>query len=100
MEAPRIPSMFGFKSKKPNQFYFEPRYYDEQKEKMLKRYDRIAREVTNKPSFERLNSEDFKSTLRENWGTNYNRAKAGNKMNTRVIIYVIALVALAYYILF
>ena len=31
MEAPRIPSMFGFKSKKPDQFYFEPRYYDERK---------------------------------------------------------------------
>ena len=35
MEAPKIPSMFGFRSKKPDQFYFEPRYYDERKEKML-----------------------------------------------------------------
>lgn len=47
MEAPKLPSMFGIKTRRPNQFYFEPRYYDEKKEKMQKRYDRIGKEVEN-----------------------------------------------------
>ena len=53
MEAPKIPSMFGFRSKKPNQFYFEPRYYSERKEKMKKRYDRLEKEIENNPSAQR-----------------------------------------------
>ncbi len=99
MEAPKLPSLFGFRSKRPEQFYFEPRYYNERKEKMKKRYDRIGREVEN-TSTERTNTEEFKSTLRENWGSGYARNKAGSQMNRRVFIYVLALLALAYYILF
>jgi hypothetical protein len=100
MEAPKIPSMFGFKAKKPDQFYFEPRYYNERKEKMDKRYETIGRQVEQTPTFEKSNTDDFKSNIRENWGNSYSRNRAGNKMNTRVIIYVLALGALAYYILF
>jgi hypothetical protein len=100
MEAPKLPSLFGFKSKKPDQFYFEPRYYDERKEKMKKRYERIGKEIDNSEESTRTNPEEFKSTLRDNWGSGYARNKAGTQMNRRVIIYVIALLALAYYILF
>ena len=85
MEAPKIPSMFGFRSKKPNQFYFEPRYYDERKEKMKKRYERIAKEVNSTPKKSNPSS-DFKSELKENWQNNYSRSKAGNQMNKKVII--------------
>jgi len=100
MEAPKLPSMLGFKSKKPNQFYFEPRYYDERKEKMQQRYERIDREVNSNSSNNRTNATDFKSELRDNWQNNYSRSKAGNQMNKRVLIYVVGLMALAYYILF
>jgi len=100
MEAPKIPSMFGFRSKKPDQFYFEPRYYDKRKEKMKKRYAQINREISQNPSFEKSNTEDLKSTIRENWESSYSRKSTGNQMNRRVIIYIIALLALAYYILF
>jgi hypothetical protein len=99
MEAPKIPSMFGFKSKKPDQFYFEPRYYNERKEKMNKRYESIGRQVANNPTFEKTNTDDFKSSIKENWGDSVSRSRAGNKMNTRVIIYVLALGAIAYYVL-
>lgn len=99
MEAPKLPSLFGFKSKRPNQFYIEPRYYDERKEKMKKRYDRIGKELENE-SFAKSNPEEFRSTLRENWGEGYSRRKVGSGMSRRVIIYLIALLALAYYILF
>jgi hypothetical protein len=100
MEAPKIPSMFGFKSKKPDQFYFEPRYYNERKEKMNSRYESIGRQLDNNPTFEKTNTADFKSSIRENWGDSTSRSRAGNKMNTRVIIYVLGLAAIAYYILF
>ena len=100
MEAPKLPSLFGFKSKRPNQFYIEPRYYDERKEKMKKRYDRIGRELENNPASS-SNTEEFRSTLKENWGDGYARRKLnGGGMSRRVIIYLIALLAIAYYILF
>ncbi|MDG1476341.1 MAG: hypothetical protein P8Q14_04290 [Vicingaceae bacterium] len=100
MEAPKIPSLFGFRSKKPDKFYFEPRYYNERKEKLQKRYDRINREVNSAPASEERNSEEFKSNLRENWGESYSRNRTGGQMNKRVIIYVLALAILAYLILF
>jgi len=99
MEAPKLPSMFGIKTRRPNQFYFEPRYYDEKKEKMKKRYERIGKEVENEGTV-RTNPEEFRSTLKENWGAGYARNKMGATINRRVIIYIVALLALAYYILF
>lgn len=98
MEAPKLPSMFGIKTRRPNQFYFEPRYYNEKKEKMKKRYERIGKEIENEGK-NRTDSEEFRSTLRENWGAGYARNKMGSTINRRVIIYIAALVALAYYIL-
>ncbi|MGB0882652.1 MAG: hypothetical protein ACPGSO_06830 [Vicingaceae bacterium] len=100
MEAPKIPSLFGFRSKKPDQFYFEPRYYNERKEKLQQRYDRISREVNKEGVQEERTTEEFKSTLRENWGNGYSRNKTGGQMNKRVIIYIVALAVLAYMILF
>jgi len=99
MEAPKLPSLFGLRTKDPNRFHYEPRYYDERKEKMKQRYERIGKEISNSNN-ERTNKEEFRSTLRENWNNGYSRTKSGNQMNKRVIIYVIALLALAYYILF
>mgnify|MGYP006232983329 FL=1 len=98
MEAPKLPSLFGLRSKRPNQFYFEPRYYNERKEKMKKRYERIEKELSEEES-SRTNPEEFKATLRDSWGNGYARNKVGQQMSRRVIIYVIALLALAYYIL-
>lgn len=97
MEAPKIPSFFGFRTKRPNQFYFEPRYYDERKEKMEQRYERISKELKSS-SDDSLNPETFKSTLRENWGNGYSRKKTGNQINKRVLLYVVVLLGLVYYI--
>ena len=99
MKAPKIPSLFGFGSKKPDQFFFEPRYYNERKDKLKKRYDRINREVTITPAIKERNSEEFKSNLRENLGESYSRNRTGGKVNKRVFIYVVALLFVAYLIL-
>jgi hypothetical protein len=94
MQTPKIPSFF--KSKKPDQFYFEPRYYNARKEKMQERYERIAREVSNDKS-EQTNREVFRSNLRENWGAS-RAQKTG--FNYRVLFYIVILTGLAYYYLF
>lgn len=97
MKPPKLPSFF--KTKEPNQFYFEPRYYDERKEKIKQRYDRISREINNNGS-DQIRSEDFKAKLRENWGNGYSRNRVGNQLNKKVVFYVIILFVLAYFFLF
>lgn len=94
MQTPKIPSFF--KSKKPDQFYFEPRYYDARKEKMKERYDRISREVSSEKSAQ-TDREVFRSNLRESWG--YNRGQKTG-FNYRVLFYIVVLTGLAYYYLF
>ncbi len=95
MKPPKIPSLF--KTKKPNSFYYEPRYYDEKKEKMAERRERIARELNNEKN-EPASTEQFRSTLRQSWG--YGRNRSENKgINRRVLVYIVVLVGLAYYFL-
>lgn len=93
MQTPKIPSFF--KSKKPDQFYFEPRYYDARKEKMKERYDRIAKEVSSEKS-DKTDTEVFRSNLRESWAAN-RRQKTG--INYRILFYIVILTGLAYYVL-
>lgn len=95
MQAPKIPSFF--KTKKPNQFYYEPRYYNERKEKMQERYSRISREL-NRNDNTRTDSEVFRSSLRHSWETS-RQGGTGNKINLRVVLYIVALTGLAYYFL-
>ena len=101
MEAPRIPRLFGIKTKKPNQFYFEPRYYDEKKEKREKRNAQIKREVEleNRSSRNKFESEDFRETLKENWGSSSHRKREGTAFNTRIILLIGVLLSLAYFLL-
>jgi hypothetical protein len=94
MQTPKIPSFF--KSKKPDQFYFEPRYYNARKEKMQERYDRIAREVSSEKS-SKTDTEVFRSNLRESWAANRSQ-KTG--FNYRILFYIVFLTGLAYYFLF
>ncbi|MCC7332070.1 MAG: hypothetical protein IT232_05605 [Flavobacteriales bacterium] len=88
----KIPSFF--KTKKPHQFYYEPRYYNEQKEKMNERYDRISKEI----KFERegKNSGSYQTSLHHNWLSN-NRKSKTRSANTRVLLYFIVLIGLVYY---
>lgn len=101
MEAPKIPRLFGIKTKRPNQFYFEPRYYSERKEKMEKRYAQIGKEVEleKKKETSSVRKEELRATLRENWGSSSHRKKEGAAFNTRIIVYVVILLGLAYYLL-
>lgn len=95
MQPPKIPSFF--KNKKPSQFHYEPRYYNERKEKMDEHYNRISREL-NPENNQRAETDFFRSSLREQWGASHQR---GNSLavNKRVLFYIVFLVVLAYYFL-
>lgn len=97
MQAPRIPKMFGIYTKQPNQFDYTPRYYDERKEKLNKRIAQIKKEVSLKENKKELN-ENYTSSLNENWGISY-RNKTTIAINKRVVIYLVALLGLAYYLI-
>lgn len=95
MQPPKIPSFF--KNKKPNRFYYEPRYYNERKEKMEERYNRVSREL-NPENSQRTDTDVFRSSLREQWGASNQRGNS-SAVNKRVLFYIVLLVGLAYYFL-
>lgn len=95
MQPPKIPSFF--KTKKPTQFHYEPRYYDERKEKMEERFRRINNEVNQRN--ERTDSDVFRSSLREQWGASHRHRGSASAVNKRVLIYIVLLVGIAYYFL-
>lgn len=99
MEAPKIPSMFSMRLKKNNQFYFEPRYYSKRKEKMEQRYKSISNELGIEES-KKSSKDDFKAEMRDNWGNSYSRNATGSQLNKKVIFYVVALVVLAYFLIY
>lgn len=85
MQLPKIPSFF--KTRQPNRFSFEPRYYDERKERMEQRLkDKASNQV------------DFKSSLRENWNASRVQRRKGG-ISVRVLLYAIVLGLFAYYFL-
>ena len=94
IEAPKIPRLFGIRTKKPNQFYYEPRYYNERKEKMGKRYAQIEKELELEK-----NKSELKSTLQEHWGSASKIRKLKKTFNTRIIIYTLILLGIAYWLL-
>ena len=81
MQSPKLPSMF--KTPKPKQFDYKPLYYNEAKEKRKKRYKRIKAESEGKKYFSSFSI----------------RQSSRIKSNIRLIVIIIALAALAYYII-
>lgn len=103
MQAPRIPKMFGIYTKKPSQFEYTPRYYDERKEKLEKRIAQIKKEVENEKNptnNSEYSNSAYQSRIREDWENNYNRRNNTGMINKRVIIYIGILLALTYYLFY
>lgn len=96
MQAPKLPSFFRFK--KPNRFDYQPIYYDERKEKMEERYERISEELAIEKKEGRTTI--TKVQLREEWGRVSRNGKQTNKMAFIIYIYIIVLLGLVYYIFF
>ena len=83
-------------SRKAKPFSFTPRYYDQDKEEMQQRYQRIEAELTGNRS---LNG-GLNYSLRDKWQRNKKTSNFEKKSNTRLVFIVIILFALCYWMLY
>jgi hypothetical protein len=84
MRNHRLPTIF--KSRQPKSFGYKPRYYNQQKEELLERIDRVQNETTEEGRQTRQDIEDYKLA-------NERRAKRSNQ---RVFIIAGVIILLIY----
>ena len=75
-------------------FNFHPRYYDERKEQLKKKVELYSGE--NKTE-NRIRSIKFQADLQDNWGKSHYKSQSF-KSNIRLIVILVAILALFYYI--
>jgi hypothetical protein len=85
-----------FKTRKAKQFNFQARYYDENKEELRERYERIKQEMGGQEFSSAGRHVDFKSQ----WQARKKTSHFESKSNVRLLIIFGVLCALCYYILF
>lgn len=84
---------------KHRQFDFTPRYYDERKERLQKREEEIAKELGLEGTENKRREINFRAKLNVKGGMAGHRRKANSQSNMRLIIILVALVAVAYYLI-
>jgi hypothetical protein len=85
-----------FKSPRSKRFNFTPRYYDEDKEALQKRYAQIEAEVNGKSTL----SSGMGPGLRQRWEANKNTSSFSKKSNIRLVFIAALLFGLCYVILY
>ncbi len=101
---PILPSFF--KTRKPKQFEYMPRHYDEKKEKMADRYKRIALELNMESvlpkeennTFDIHRAQALRHRLKSDWSRNKPRQGGGSAI--RFITILAGLLLIAYWLLF
>lgn len=87
-----------FRLTKNKQFNYIPRYYNEQKEEMQKRKERIAREIkTEKAALNEERVPIIKGQIRNYYQQDIKRHK--RKSNIRLLVVLVILLFMAYYLL-
>jgi len=89
-------SLFGTRGRKNKQFSFVPRYYNEDKEIMQERYQRIEAELSGKSTFETFGS----GSLKEKWRQNKRTTNFQKKSNLRLVFISCLLLAICYWMLY
>ncbi len=96
MLTPKLPSFI--KLAKYKEFEYKPMYYNEAKEEMKKRYEKIKKEIQNAENNPNTHStEIFRDKLRERWGRK-TYGKSVSNFNFRVIIIIFLIVLGLWYI--
>lgn len=85
-----------FKTRKAKQFNFQARYYDETKEDLKERYERIKSEMEGSGTMSNPRQIDFKSQ----WKARKKTSNFEAKSNFRLLFIFAILCAICYYILF
>ena len=81
-------------------FYFVPRYYDERKERLDRMVEKYAER--EKENDENADQNDFRrhealrQSMTETWGRDRRRAKQRTGSNARVVLIIIAILAVGY----
>lgn len=86
-----------FKKTRYKTFEYTPRYYDEAKEKMKDRYDRIQAELDGKDAA--FSKDRFRNNLRESWQNNKKTSSPQAKSIVRMLVIAVILILLSYFIL-
>lgn len=84
----------AFKTGKPRQFNYRPVYYNKEKEEMEERIKLLTKESDS----DEVELEKFRSKIKQAWGTR--EVKAKQMRGKTLYIYIIAVLALVYYIFF
>lgn len=81
------------------QFDYQPRYYDERKERLKKRKERLERIESGE-----MSAEERREMLRENMRGEWSRAdyrqKQKNASNLRIFVLILTLLGLGYFLLY
>ena len=85
----------AFKTGKPRQYKYRPVFYNKEKEEMEERLKELTRESSDT---EELEVEKFRSKIRNAWSNR--EVKAKQMPNKTFYIYLVAVLALIYYIFF
>ncbi len=93
MEAPRIPSLFKFgRTNGPKRFEFQTRYYDEQKERMKERYDRLKLEVSEEELTRTQTRDRMRAAIDQKWKRGqYQKASALQRIRVLIIVLILGL---------
>ena len=88
-----------FKLQKHKRFNFVPRYYDERKEELKKKVEKINQEIEK---VENSNVSTYVPNIKGQFRRYYRRSSSKSKQhsNIRLIIIIIVLFLIAYYLLF
>ena len=90
-----LPSFF--KRQKYKSFEYSPRYYDESKERLQERYNRIQSELDGRRNPELSGS--FRENLRESWERNKKSPSPHAPSMVRMVVIALILALLFFYIL-
>ena len=97
MEAPRIPSLFKFgRTGGPKRFSFPTRYYDERKERLKERYDKLKLEMSEEELTREQTRDRMRAAIDSKWKRGHYQ-KASALRQVRVLVIVICLGLIAYY---
>ncbi len=95
MEAPKIPGLF--KTRGPKQFHFQARYYDERKERMLKRREQLKRELAAEAKLSNEDKAEYQSMIKGSMRSrSYRQASA--KSNRRLMIILAGLILICFWL--
>jgi len=86
-----------FKTRKNKSFNFKPRYYNENREELEKRYAQIAAELNKEAT---SNNPHFRGNLKEQWKSNKNTSNFSKKSNFRLLVIFALLCMIAYYLFY